>query len=269
MANVMEVQLSKVNEYLKTYSRGTVLFVVLVVVFVTCSFVTFVFRAGYEIHPLWRGMSETVLDSVVTPEGPQGGGHPVGSLRRVLLAASNKMALEFLRMYIVLNSVVESGRLDTPCRSVFYNHGGPIRSDVDGSAAVSLLIGVKYPALTINGYVPCVGADGTMFGRPQSFWLACHRFMCWLCNGPSVGDKKIVHHRCENKRCINPEHLEWVPASENNCWPNETVGRRRSQNAEVQNRSPGTGRFKRRCQSSCECCTANMPGDRVVRRRNT
>lgn len=43
-------------------------------------------------------------------------------------------------------------------------------------------------------------------------WIV-HRLVYELSIGP-IPDKHDVHHRCENKLCINPEHLEAVTRRE-------------------------------------------------------
>jgi HNH endonuclease len=129
---------------------------------------------------------------------------------------------------------------------------------VDGAVTVSMMVTEdNYPALLVNSCQAArdAASDGG-FGISRTLWIPCHRYMCWLCNGPSRGDKLVVHHICEDKQCVNPAHLEWVTASENNALPNETVSRRRRDSAALQNRSPGTYRFKRRClRTDCDCCT--------------
>lgn len=45
--------------------------------------------------------------------------------------------------------------------------------------------------------------------------IAAHRFSYELANGPiPVGF--VIDHLCENKKCVNPDHLEMVSLTENN-----------------------------------------------------
>jgi HNH endonuclease len=213
------------------------------------------------MHPLWWDMSERLLCDVLTPEGPHGGGTRVSTICHLLKSETGRLALEFMRMLLMKHALEEDKGMDTPCRSLLYNVGGPIYPGANSEgASINILVGKNYPALIINGYmsrfVPDVNGVFGVYAEAKTVWIACHRFMCWLCNGPSQTDKVVVHHLCENKSCINPQHLQWVTASENNAWPNETVGRKRSASAVAQNRSPGSKRFRRRCtKTNCSCCT--------------
>jgi hypothetical protein len=44
-----------------------------------------------------------------------------------------------------------------------------------------------------------------------------HRLVCWVWNGPPLGDKTVARHTCSNPngRCINPAHLEWGSVTDN------------------------------------------------------
>jgi hypothetical protein len=42
-----------------------------------------------------------------------------------------------------------------------------------------------------------------------------HRLSCWLFHGRLPGPGEVVHHTCEVRRCVNPEHLEIVTCREN------------------------------------------------------
>jgi hypothetical protein len=41
-----------------------------------------------------------------------------------------------------------------------------------------------------------------------------HVLACERAHGPKPGDKYQVNHKCENRGCVEPEHLEWLTGSE-------------------------------------------------------
>jgi len=47
----------------------------------------------------------------------------------------------------------------------------------------------------------------------EHYPLLAHRVAYVLWNG-EIGDKQIVHHICDNKKCVNPDHLALVTYSE-------------------------------------------------------
>ena len=40
--------------------------------------------------------------------------------------------------------------------------------------------------------------------------LLAHRVSYILFVDPNLSDNMVVHHTCENKRCVNPKHLEKI-----------------------------------------------------------
>ena len=60
-------------------------------------------------------------------------------------------------------------------------------------------------------------ADSTGYGvfAPQTgFWFYAHRWAWEYLIGP-ITDGMTIDHRCLNKACVNPDHLEVVTRSEN------------------------------------------------------
>lgn len=67
---------------------------------------------------------------------------------------------------------------------------------------------------TDNGCIdtPTIGARRVRFkGRH----MPAYRFVFCVLNEVTAGYDDVVRHRCNNKRCINPEHLELGSRGEN------------------------------------------------------
>lgn len=45
--------------------------------------------------------------------------------------------------------------------------------------------------------------------------MPAYRFICCILGGVVAGYDDVVRHRCNNRRCINPEHLEMGSRGEN------------------------------------------------------
>lgn len=45
--------------------------------------------------------------------------------------------------------------------------------------------------------------------------IDAHRLVCWLVHGAEPNSKSVVMHRCDNKRCVRPGHLQWGTQSAN------------------------------------------------------
>src|SRR5687768_3267270 len=63
----------------------------------------------------------------------------------------------------------------------------------------------EWQGSTSNGY-------GSIVHRQQFY--SAHRMACWLAFGP-IPDGKLVIHKCDNKKCVRPSHLEIGDHSEN------------------------------------------------------
>ena len=87
-------------------------------------------------------------------------------------------------------------------------------------------------ALNVDGYATAISVDGTP--------TRAHRFSWMLANGP-IAESLTVDHLCHNRdlecadgssclhrRCINPDHLEIVPQSENSRRRNERERQRKA-----------------------------------------
>lgn len=68
--------------------------------------------------------------------------------------------------------------------------------------------------LTDTGCIetPTLGARKVRFMRRQ---MPAYRFIFCVLNEVVAGYDDVVRHRCDNRRCINPEHLELGSRGEN------------------------------------------------------
>jgi len=78
------------------------------------------------------------------------------------------------------------------------------------------------PAVRVNPATGCwdwIGnctekGYGRVYIRPERRYRPAHRAMYERLMGP-VAEGIVIHHRCENPGCINPQHLEPLSAGEN------------------------------------------------------
>lgn len=73
---------------------------------------------------------------------------------------------------------------------------------------------IEQGMLTDTGCIetPTLGARKVRFKGRQ---MPAYRFICCILNQVVAGYDDVVRHRCDNRRCINPEHLEFGSRGEN------------------------------------------------------
>jgi HNH endonuclease len=181
-----------------------------------------------------------MLENVIVPEGPLGGGAPAKYFKQVLNTPTCHCALTYLFCRLWQASIVPNP--STGCRVFLRPVDVALRDILSGRGEASVNIDrvYRYPTLSVS-------LDGESGADVLDVTVLCHRFMRWFVNGPSVGEKIYVHHVCENKRCVNPAHLEWVTPSFNTKGTEAQLKRRREM-ASSQERSP-SGRFRKRSSS--------------------
>lgn len=88
--------------------------------------------------------------------------------------------------------------------------------------------------------------------------LMAHRVMYEMAHG--FTDAEHVHHRCENKKCVNPEHLQPLTQQENNRLAYSTYRDGTCERGHSDIRTTKTGRHY--------CRTCNADRMRLVRAQN-
>lgn len=91
---------------------------------------------------------------------------------------------ERIRLKVLANITVEPGPMETPCHVWLRGDSGNGR-------------GGGYPRMTLDGAT-----------------VAVHRLM-WTNEHGMIPPKKQIDHKCRNRLCCNPEHLEMVTHKEN------------------------------------------------------
>jgi hypothetical protein len=58
----------------------------------------------------------------------------------------------------------------------------------------------------------------------QKVYLRAHRF-AWLVTHGTLTEDKELHHRCENRACVRPDHMEEITRAEHRRKPTKRNGR--------------------------------------------
>ena len=80
------------------------------------------------------------------------------------------------------------------------------------TGSIRSLLGGKYPQLVLRTRVDRTGR-----------FFSCARLQCLLFHGYPFNPWSIVHHKCENKACVQPHHLVWCTRRENDTNPGHLV----------------------------------------------
>ena len=76
-----------------------------------------------------------------------------------------------------------------------------------------------WESVAVDKQTGCYAWTGTRFSQDYGHFSIgtqayyAHRLQWWVVNGP-VANGKELHHRCKNKWCVNPDHLEEVTRKE-------------------------------------------------------
>jgi hypothetical protein len=76
---------------------------------------------------------------------------------------------------------------------------------------------------------PCRAANGSVHhgGYVNAYCpvrkrnVGAHVLACEEAHGPKPSEKHTVNHKCRNRCCVEPEHLEWLTRSEQNKRENQ------------------------------------------------
>lgn len=73
-------------------------------------------------------------------------------------------------------------------------------------------------------FLGMIGEDGYGKVSFKGMTIRAHRLIAHICIKPLMSDKEIIAHRCDNPRCINPEHL-FITTSLGNMQDRDSKGR--------------------------------------------
>ncbi len=114
-----------------------------------------------------------------------------------------------------------------------------------------------------------LGGEWNTYGRfrmPEKTWYA-HRFVYERVVGP-IPEGLTIHHHCENRMCVNPDHLEPMSLRDN-LFESDTPARRNSLKTECLRGHPYTPENTRRTTfgRSCRTCERELGRLRKQRKR--
>ena len=101
--------------------------------------------------------------------------------------------------------------------------------------------------------------DGKGYGKlggstnGKLWWAQAHRFVFHILVGPVPEDKEL-HHRCEVRHCVNPEHIEVVTSREHGRYSRQVRKTHCPQGhplsgANLYEWTDGKGRVQRHCRT--------------------
>ena len=146
-------------------------------------------------------MSDTDIVSVLLARAASGDKESAEAAAEIVRLREMMERRETQRKRLAVASVQDATHWKALSKVKAYTHGLPFHEKVKARAIVDEATGcwVWQGACGINGY-------GVLRRGPTGKPAYCHRIMYEHANG-SVPEGAVVMHTCDNRRCVNPDHL--------------------------------------------------------------